>query len=254
MAVGSSVTLNDLSSKVIKDSLRGSYYNFSSWGLQIADDYKLIVNNVDKYTPRYVLITATFADFIFPENKSLTKNLDLIGTPRFEYFFKNYNNLESIICRWHELKTDSRANNIFTGLKFDEGGAIGFKIRSHGQDKKRADEARAIMNIFPGNYLQTNYAKLDSIGAFLQSKHVIFIFIQAPYASSLIESREKLQDVQRHFKECKAIVERHQGLYVNKEVLSAMPDSLFADPLHLSDKGAIVFTRRTVALLTHLIN
>ena len=253
MAVGSSVTLNDLNTKIIKDCLHKSYYNFSSWGLQIPDDYKLIVNNVDKYSPKYLIMTTTFADFILAENNTLAKKFDLNNTSSMTYYVKNYNNLESIISRWHDLKTYRKGNDEYTGLKFDDGGGIGLQISKQNQNIKRVYDAKAIMKMFPNKFTNPDYLILNKIAAFLQSKNIILVFVQAPYASSVIESKTMLNAINDHFDKCKAIVESHKGIYLNKEVITNIPDSLFADPLHLSKSGSIVFTKKIVANLSRIL-
>src|SRR5450755_3550238 len=56
LALGSSITLYELNSELIVKNIDVLYYNFGSWGLQMADMNNLITGYVKTYHPQYVLM------------------------------------------------------------------------------------------------------------------------------------------------------------------------------------------------------
>src|SRR5580700_5094592 len=80
LAMGSSITLYELNSDSIVQNFNLPYYNFASWGLQIADMNRLLTNLVTTNQPKYVIICSSFPDFISPPNNSY---LNYINTGNF---------------------------------------------------------------------------------------------------------------------------------------------------------------------------
>lgn len=250
MAIGSSVTLNDLSSGVIKDSLGVSYFNFSSWGLQMKDVNALTTSYIPKYQPKYVLVISSITDFA---NEDLSESINnYLNTDQYfkdhleAYFYiKNFNSIEEIMTRKKGLVEDmSIDTNYYNSLHYDEGGAVLLNIPKERILPRRWNDRLR----FPTKYTPAQYAALDSLSAKLRSHDIKFIFVQAPIKAQYVDLPSAQKAVNDHITTCKGIVEKNGGTYLNFEGAKEFAnDSLFVDQFHLSARGAAVFTKE----LTH---
>lgn len=247
LALGSSITLNSLSSAVIKDSLKMSYFNFASWGLQICDTKALAVNYIAVYKPKYLLVVSSIVDF--DTNDELTVSINnYFNTSEYirnhfeEYFYVgNFNSILEIVRRKKELAQYVADTLGYTSLNFDEFGGVLFKIPRENISLKRWNAHAA----FPTIYTNSNYQALQSLGEISKANHVLFIFVQAPIKQLYVSDSKTQQIVSNHISKCKSIVEKSNGVYLNfygaKEFLN---DSLFVDQYHLSSKGATILTQK----------
>ena len=244
IAIGSSISLNNINSKVITDSLRLSYYNFGAWGLQMGDLNHMIKSYVSCFRPRYILLASGFADFELDNNNSLPDNLwwALNLTP--VYYITNYTNYDELKLRKITLYEYDHDFNDYTFLGFDKNGGTSLNISKQHLNGGRLKLIDNILTQFPDKYTPGAYKSLDSLAAFLQVNKIKLIFVQCPFSDSFIKTAQKKQLAISHFNSCKAIVEKRGGLYLNLEQTATYPDSLFADPLHLNEKGAIFFTKK----------
>jgi hypothetical protein len=236
MTMGSSVALYEVKSSIITQNLHMPYYNFSSWGLQMADTRVLLNSFVNKYHPKYVLLCSSIADFIAPQNETY---LNYANAPEFIkddlpelFYFRNYNSIHQVVRRKHEEYPQ----------KFDNWGGASLSIEA----KHIKRNIRYEHDIFPTKYTQANYEALDAIGISLKAQHVRFIFIEAPINKSYANTARSIQLLQAHFDKCRAIVERQGGTYLNYYNTSVFTDSLFTDQYHMQDAGSMILTKEIV--------
>jgi hypothetical protein len=247
MAIGSSVTLNDLSSAVIKDSLGVSYFNFSSWGLQMRDVHALTTHYIPKYHPKYVIVISSITDFA---NNDLSETIDnYLNTGQYfkdhleAYFYiKNFNSIEELRNRKKGLVEDmSIDTNYYNSLHYDEGGAVLLNIPKARILARRWNDRLP----FPTKYTPSQYQALDSLSANLRNHNIKFIFVQAPIKDQYVDNPGAQKAVNDHIARCKDIIEKNSGTYLNFEGDKEFSnDSLFVDQFHLSAKGAAVFTKK----------
>jgi hypothetical protein len=251
LAIGSSVALNDLNTKIIKDNTSLSYYNFASWNLQVEDDYFLLKHYVFKYKPKYVILLSTMHDFTFEPNTSLPANLDLNGRMLGYYYIKNFANLNEIIKRKNALDLSTKDNNRYDCLRFDEGGGVELQLTT--LSPKRLKE---YLGDFPNKKNTPKaYQNLINLANFLKYNRVMLIYIQAPYRKSFVNSQALMDTVKAHFARCKFIVESNGGLYLNYHDFFEPADSgMYVDPSHLSGAGSKVFTQKVIQDLKGIIN
>jgi hypothetical protein len=243
LAAGSSVALYELNSQVILDSLHVSYYNFSSWGLQIADTRALVEAVVTSYHPKYVLLCSTIRDFIAAKHEiylRYTNTNPFIRTdfPEFFYFL-SYSPLHQIAYR------KSHAFH----LEQDAWGGYQLTIPKKDILWDKWDEH----DVLPTSYTEGEYRELDSLGAFLKEKNITFIFVQVPIKASYTNTPTRKQIVDAHFDRCRSIVSAQGGIYLNYYNTSIFTDSLFFDPYHLQASGAVILTRKIVTDLKKII-
>jgi hypothetical protein len=239
ISLGSSITLYELNSGLIVDSLDPSYYNFASWGLQLADMKNLLPGFVKDTDPGYVIICSSPGDFVSPQNDSY---FNYINTPDFiknnfpEFFyFKNYNSIHQIIRR--KIKAFP--------LKLDDWGGASLEIKA----KDLSNHPENGLLLFPTSYTNENYNNLDSIASFLKNHQIKLIFIQAPLKNSSFTA----PILQAHFSTCRQIVEAQNGIYLNYNNPAVFPDSLFIDQFHLLNEGSVILTNEIVSGLKKII-
>ena len=244
LSMGSSVGLYSLNSNIIVRNLNISYYNFSSWGLQMADTKILLSSFVKTYHPKYVLLASTFTDFTAPRNNSY---LDYLNTdnciknnfPEF-FYFRNYTSIHQIIRR----KVTGYA------LNFDNWGGVSLSVKQKDINRDKWNEH----DIFPTKYTQGNYKQLDSLCTFLKEQKIKFIFVQTPIKKSYTNTASSKQIINSHFDRCRSIVERQDGMYFNYYNTSVFTDRLFIDQYHLQDTGSVILTKEIVADLKKIIH
>nr|WP_294793102.1 hypothetical protein [uncultured Mucilaginibacter sp.] len=250
IAIGSSMTLNNLSSETIKDSLTTSYFNFASWGLQMKDINQLVVNYISKYKPQYILVVSSITDFRNDELSTTIQNYlntDQYIRDNFEGYFyiKNFNSIASIRSREKERCRSSLITaNDYTSLNFDEYGGVLLNISKQNISLNRWNDHSP----FPTKSTPGHYRALMSLSAYLKMEHIKFIFVQAPIKQQYVNTLASQQAVYNHITKCKNIIEKDSGIYLNfNGVVPFMSDSLFVDQFHLSSAGATIFTKK----LTH---
>lgn len=250
LAIGSSMTLNNLSSTIIKDSLHMSYFNFASWGLQMKDIDQLAINYIPKYKPKYIIVVSSIMDFTNDELSASIQNY--LNTSQnikdnFEAYFyiKNFNSLAEIRGRKIELaKCASIDTNDYSSLHFDKWGGVLLRMSKKSFSLKRWNDHSP----FPTKFTTSHYQALMSLSSLLKDRHIKFIFVQSPIKLQYTNTLSSQQSIENHFVNCKKIVEKYGGIYLNFHGIKEFSnDSLFVDQYHLSSVGATIFTRK----LTH---
>ena len=243
LAMGSSVTLYDLDSRLIRDGLGVSYHNFASWGMQVTDIGAALRALVKEYHPSYVLMCSSPRDFMFHATGSYA---DFAGTPAFfrerfpEYFYiRNYSPIHSLyIRRFHSRRPHLDASG---GASIDE--------MWEGVVRDDKDEHLD----FPTAYTEMQYRSLESLCAFLRAEKVRLIFAQGPMEERYTNTAARKQSLAAHFERCRGIVAAQGFDYFDYYDNAVFPDSLFADLTHLSKAGQVVLTGRIVADLTGIV-
>lgn len=241
LAIGSSITLNELKSELIVQNVSASYYNFASWGLQIADIRRLLNSYVNKYHPKYVVICSSVRDFTIAANNSYLNYLnanDLVkyNFPEF-FYFNDYHSVHQII----------RRKFMQYPLKFDAWGVASLITKPNTKQPPNHD-------IFPTQYTPGAYKELDTLSAFLKKQGIKLIFIQAPIKKAYAGTDTLKKRIGLHFDTCKVIVEAQGGTYLNYYNTSIYPDSLFVDNYHLTDAAAIILTKQIINDLKKIVH
>jgi len=247
LAIGSSVALNDLNSEIIVQNLNMPYYNFASWALQMADTENLLKGFVKKYNPKYVILCSSLGDFKKKQNDTYLNYLnesDYIrdNFPEF-FYFKSYSSVYRIIRRKYKSFP----------LNLDKWGAVSLQEKQKNTNNTTEDEWNK-HQVFPTAYTLYNYQKLDTLSAFLKQQNVKLIFIQVPIEKSYAGTAANKQKMESHFSQCRSIVEKHGGIYLNYYNTTIFADSLFRDQIHLQGMGATVLTKEIVADLKKIIH
>ncbi|MES2375592.1 MAG: hypothetical protein V4553_03390 [Bacteroidota bacterium] len=240
---GSSVGGYDIVDSAIAGSFNKSYYNLSSWGLQVIDMEALDKTWVERYHPKYLIVVSILSDFRRPDRGIFTNyvNTDNWIKNNFpEYFyFSDYRSISQLIRRK-------------TGASFSFNSLGGQPSPFIHEDKKKHKWV-AEDDSFPTAYTQANYNALNSLSSFLKQQQVKLIFIQAPVANSRSGEAFYKTMIARHFNTCKNIVERNNGVYLNYYDRASFSDSMFYDKNHLIRKGAVILTKKIAEDLKNII-
>lgn len=243
MAMGSSVTLYDLDSRVIMDSLRVPYYNFGSWGMQVTDISAVMGGMVSRYRPAFVLVCVTPRDFMYPRTPSYA---EYAGTAAFfrdrfpQYFYiRNFSPVHRLWLRRYRSRRPT----------MDAWG--GASIEEMWKGVERHDQGEQLG--FPTASTESQYAALDSLCRGLRDQHVKLILAQAPMAARYTGSDSGRRALAAYFARCQSIVRSEGGYYFNYYDTTVFPERLFADLTHLTHTGRAVLTRELVTDIKSIV-
>jgi hypothetical protein len=243
LAMGSSVTLYNLDSRMLGQDLGLSYHNFASWGMQITDIGAVLHPLVREYRPSYVLICSSVRDFMSPATGSYFEYVhtaDWIRERFPEYFYvRNYSPVHSLYLR----RFKSRRPH------FDAWGGASIAEMWQGMERNDKDEHLD----FPTPDAELQYRALDSLCAYLAAEKVRLIFAQSPMEARYTNTIARQQALAAHFERCRAIVRGWGEDYFNYYDTTVFSDSLFADLTHLSKAGQEVLTGKMVTDLKRIV-
>lgn len=241
LAVGSSMTLNNMHSATIAASFDPAYLNTASWGQSIVDDYKLIKIFTPLYKPKTIIITSNFMDF---QNEWSKIKFDLLDSYLSKTYTKSGFDLRYNIQNAEKLKEYKQNQNLYDYLNYDMNGGINLDAQYLKIDSLRW-KGRAV-NESPLD--PTQYTYLDSISNFCKTNKIDLIFIQSPlrigYTAQMNDAQNKF--LLDHITKVAAILKNGDQQFVNT-LDGDWPDDLFADYSHFNEKGARVFTNLFLA-------
>ncbi len=242
LALGSSMSLNNLNTKtILKNIQTEEYLNCASWGQNMEEDYKLLKIVNELYLPKKLIISSTYQDFAASDktfNYSLIENY-LQNKPNIDlyYYLKNFS--LSYLVKEARNATELRASkDDYEYLGYDKHGGINFTSNHFNITQKRWEGDSIASNL---DSLQYKY--LDSISAFCASKNIEFYFIQNPFREGYREkiSKEQVKLVDEHTQKIENILNKNNQTFVDASVIK-WPDSLFVDYCHLNNEGAKLLT------------
>lgn len=243
VGIGSSMTLYHLDGETFMDKMEEdiSFYNFSAWGMSVADDEKMLQYIVDRYTPKAVIMFSNIVDF--KNNTDSQINMENVKAYLDEKIwndlklFINYgfpNNIET-----KKLYKDRRfqPTELNEDLRYDSWGGV--RLSVYGDD---------VLDVRNNMYYQDTpseiqYEALESMVQYCSEKGVRFYFVQMPYRKHFVSGDEKVNEkMALHFVRCQQIVEEGLGGYLELVNLEKYSDQYFADAIHMNGEGAILLT------------
>lgn len=249
IAVGSSMTLNNLASRIIIDEYSESYFNFSSWGLTIKQAKYYIKFLLDIYNPRVVIMVSSPVDFyysgrvenFFNESEMMSYLLEPNYLQAYYHHFDPYYLIKNSINIWK----DRSSNQHYQSLMFDQNGGVTLDMDINDVNLKRWDTA-----ISPQQIDQEAYTDLRELAIFLRNKGVKYVFIQPPMRQHAVEGIDAGLDM--HWNKISGIAEMTGMYFINLHRELNFDDTYFVDYCHLNHVGAIHFTKRVVKSLDRL--
>lgn len=236
IALGSSMSLNNLHTKTIREKIDQRYLNISSWGQTIEEDYFLLQLFTKYFNPNRLLISSNFMDF----NSSPKK----INYHLTEEYLTDNSQLNIDWIKFNDLFTYFEYRYLnkhdYSSLQYDESGGINFSKEKFNISRERW-QGYHIKTIKPDN---PNYLYLDSIAHFCKEKGIKFTFILSPLRTGYYSKLDgkSLIDLYQHKTKVRMIMEKNDQLFVDTHDKS-WSDSLFIDYSHLNSDGAEKLTQ-----------
>lgn len=237
-AVGSSMSLNNINTKIITTNFGAEYLNISSWGQNIEENYHLIKILYDHYTPKTIIIPCNYMDFNTSAKEINYKLLNnyLFGNKFRVYKESGFNYLIKTSKNYSLKKMDQ---NNYTSLFYDKHGGVNFKKNDFNIDSIRwsGNEIKDF------NFDTVQYKYLDSISNFCELRNIELTIIQSPfrygYFSQLNEISLDILDA--HKNKINSILQKNNHLFIDTEN-KLWEDSLFVDYSHLNNAGSKIYT------------
>jgi hypothetical protein len=240
IAVGSSMTLNNVSSRAVMQHFGAvRYMNFGTWGQGLATSRDMALALQARTGARTVLICSNLMEFsteLPPLNvdtamvvRYLWNDPELVAYLRTHQAVYYLRNMEANVIRQQDA-----AN--YEYLRFDaHGGAtleVPPELRAQARWEKRPPGPEAMVDSI--------YRVAEELGSQLAARHVRLIWLHSPFRAGVMtdEVRER---VSRHVIRLRDLLEP-----MGHEVVDAndhpWPDELFSDYSHLSGPGSHRFT------------
>lgn len=243
IAVGSSVTLNNLHSQRLTEYFGPDrpYFNFASWGLKMTHHLAVMPTYLKRYHPTTVIMASAPRDFMkmdvpFQEDMFLAGYLN----EWYPYFFLLRPNLRELRVRNRWRQSCRQDQSTFSSLNYDEWGGVIFQIPdSNDMRQERWDQA-SILDV-----AEEQYQALDQLCTVLAENQIQFIFVQSFVKNANCATPDCQQQLEAHIARIKQIVEDNNHTFINMYPQGLQcPDSLFADDIHLNFDGPEYFTKQ----------
>lgn len=245
LAIGSSMTLNNLSSRAVLEVFHdSSYLNIGAWGTDLAQSFELAEDIVPLMDPSTVLMVTNLGDFSADADR-----YEVDSTLMADYLTK-WTEADAYLrtrdagyyLRQMELNA-VRMNDAgnYERLVFDPWGGVELNVPRDRIDRERFDRTPPAV----ADLSERQYQALEKLAAYLERRHVRFVLIQSPYRAGLL-SPVLDPEVAAHKRRLEAIVTAHGHRFADGTDRS-WPDSLFCDYGHMNARGAYLFTRHALA-------
>jgi len=246
IAVGSSLTQNNLYSKLVVDSLHiKDYLNLSSWGLRVKDIYKLIKLYSTFNKPRVILTVGNYTDFLGGFKTYDERELyDYISQKHNIIAYLNHFDLTYYFDKFEFVNRAAKTLKIHESLCYDEYGAVLLEPEGFQYQKQRWNDLGV-----NGTLDKENYWYLDSICSYCKEREIEFIYIQSPYREGVLDRADEYIP-KNHLIRIKKIVTNYQFNFIDGNEL-IWNDSLFVDGTHMNKYGAETFTNYWLSKLYH---
>lgn len=242
LALGSSITLDNLSTEVMQEHLgqQYTYANLGSWGLKMHNHQEVLKVYVERFDPKVVIINASRRDFR-GEDISIASadDLEMFLQGQYPYFYLKNINLYKMLSRNRWGGARRRDHSTPFSLAFDQGGGVSL----HVPDSVTEMRPQCLEPHQPTDSI--HYAALDSICQLLKRRRIQLVFVESIYNAPEAEEAFYRSVIAQHTSRTRSIVERNGHIHLDLSGLSqATPDSMFADDVHLNESGAIMLTQR----------
>lgn len=250
LAIGSSMTLNNLNSGVVVDHFKdSSYLNTGAWGARISQTNAIASLLIDELKPRTVILVSNMDDWIKGEDY-------VVDTALFRRYLTRWSPIEgylqtmkpSFYLREMERnKERAKDPGHFDHLLLDDWGGAPLNVPA---DRITEDRNRRAIPT-RDNVNEEQYKALEDLSAMIAAKGCRLIFIQSPYRDGL-QTPELRSIVAAHETRIRPIIEAHGHTYISTTDRS-WPDEMYLDPSHFRAEAAEEFTRYALGKLVLLM-
>lgn len=238
IAIGSSITLNNVNSETIVNFLKtDNYLNLASWNLCIKDIYIMLEQYSKIQMPDTLFIVGCIEDFAKQQIKY--KNPDdiynVLTTDNTLFYYFKHPDVMYYITGVSEYKKYKSNDTIFESLNFDKYGQVKFIKKNFIKNQHRWNHVIGRKPID-----NENYAYLDSILSFAATNNIQLYYIQSPVREGLLDSLD-MKVINKHTKILKQHLSKYNFLFIDTYD-KIWNDSLFVDATHMNVDGSKLFT------------
>jgi len=239
IAVGSSITFNNLNSNVVLEEFKtNSYLNLSSWGLRMNDSYLLTTQLLPTLKPNTVIMMSSPVDFYGSTIKYNSKNIkDFVDDKNLlKYHYKFFDSkyfMKRLVTNYINFNT----NDIYKSLNYDRFGGVMLNGQNLVINELRWNQQVGFEYIWPAQYYY-----LDSITSFLSENGIELIFIQSPIRAGLVNDFF-IQNIKKHKHKVDSILFKNSQNSMIDCIDTIWSDNLFVDFQHLNETGAKEITK-----------
>jgi len=243
IAIGSSMSLNNLNSIIITKRLKSdSYINTASWGMSMKDNFLLLKTLSDLHNPKTLIVCSNILDFQQKEKNVKYPILKHYLTPNNAYFISTIIqtfNLKYYLKNLTYAKKVRSCKNDYEFLKFDKFGGVNFDNKGFQINKNRWNQ-----HFTNNKTIGFQYLYLDSLSTFCKNKNIKLYFFQSPIRNGLYSklNKKEIYNLQSHIIKIELILKNHGHSFVNSNYIK-WNDNLFVDGIHLNAKGSVIFTK-----------
>lgn len=240
LAVGSSMTLNNLASTPVTEHFgSAAYVNSGAWGMGIMESIVIIPDLVDRLGPSTILMVTNLMDMkpgsALNESERLAVQRCLEeGGSMWDYF--RYWDAPWFLRQMdlNRIRFSDPGNYEFLG--FDDHGAATLEVPADRILRSRYDEKPPSAKDLD----EMAYALLEKVSLWSREEGIDLIVMQSPYRKGLLTGSLRELNKQ-HAARMKEILRASGHQFVDGNALE-WPDSLFNDASHLDRAGAHAFT------------
>ena len=239
LAIGSSMSLNNIHTGTVKKYFGVNYVNLSSWGQNIAEDYNLIKIFSQRHKPKTIIISSAYMDFNNDSKGinyySLENYLD--GNKISDFKYLNMRNLLSESRNYFNMKNDTKS---YLSLMYDDCGGINFEKNNFNINLNRWNGNSIDEFVFDSS----RYNYLDSISVYCSRNDIKLVFIQSPFREGYYSqlNKQALNILNTHENKINLILSRNNQIFIKTEN-QLWRDDLFVDYSHLNKEGAKKYTQ-----------
>jgi hypothetical protein len=238
LAIGSSITLNNLHSEEVVDQIGSpDFVNMAAWGMRMDDIFKLTSACYQVFQPKVVFLASNVDDFYVSKIEFQPEEVaGVLKGPFWPLVYARHLNPPYYYRRYFDNQVNKEHRNLYRSVYFDAFGGVPLETNGFETDSGRWNK----ITDFEGVNTQ-NYDYLDSLCRLVQDQQGSLVFLQSPIRSALLKKPGIAQQFSDHKNRVAAIVKRYGHEYIDGSDV-AWPDSLFVDYGHLSEEGARAFT------------
>jgi hypothetical protein len=238
IALGSSMTLNNLNSEVLVKSLgTNKYLNVGAWGASFTDNYQLLKVLGQTYpSMKTLIISSNLIDFQHGVKSADYKVIaDYLNPSKFriDQYYLYHANMKYFVNNYPYTRLVRTHSQDYFYVGFDNFGAVNLDGENFHITKERWELA------FLNDKVDLEqYSYLDSISSYCRNRGIKLIFCQNSYRMKMKQrfDEKRLKMINDHVEKVSSMLARDHHIFVDAGERD-WDDGLFVDAIHLNRVG-----------------
>lgn len=242
LAIGSSMTMNNLNSDVMMNYLGPmgeNFYNCSAWGLSVQDMKNWMNVLLKKYQPKGIIMFGSMEDFDEVEQNYNYEDISrYLNGARQSSFYLEYG-VFGDLSYYKEYEKLREGNNSYDSLNFDDNGGVILEV--YGIDRAMNRWEKKFTEEFIQN--NENYQSLYEMASELKKQGIDFYYVQMPSRQMYVTDTMGDEILNSHVERCREVVEGSGQYYYNAINYEKYSDDYFSDYTHMNEHGSLLITQ-----------